>query len=145
MCSRFAKDVGVVQLGQRRFFYGSSFTAEALPQRRAGEDGGCVGEALSPGEAALFLDYVSSGLLSEARRQGVCGGCWAYALSGCLQYAVSLAYRRLGGFFDNRYMAPQLLLSCMEIEGVACGCFGGDLAGAMAQLERSGIVTFRRK
>ena len=82
--------------------------------------------------------------MSEARKQGVCGGCWAYAISACIQYATSLAYQRIGGMFDSRYMAPQLLLSCMEIEDVACGCFGGDLAGAMAQVALSGMVTFRQ-
>lgn len=128
----------------RRFFYGSTFTPGALPQRQAGEDDACVGAALSVDEATVFLDYISSGLLSEARKQGVCGGCWAYAISACIQYATSLAYERKGGMFDSRYMAPQLLLSCMEIEDVACGCFGGDLAGAMAQVAKSGMVTFRQ-
>lgn len=141
MCSRFAE--GDVAVGGRRFFYNSTFTIEALPERSSDHDA-CLGAPLTPAQRAGFLDFLDDGLLSEARGQGSCGSCWAYALSGAVQGATALAYRRLGGFFNNKYMSPQLLLSCMEIEGVACGCVGGDLAGAMAEVARQGLVTFRQ-
>jgi hypothetical protein len=146
MCSKYAAPDGQsLDPKQARFFYNSTFTTAALQQRGGGSDAeACVGPALSSAQRSVFLDFLHSGLLQEARVQGRCGSCWAYAISAVVQYATALAYQRLGGWFNNRYMAPQLLLSCIEAEGVACGCFGGDLAAGMALVAEEGMVTFRQ-
>lgn len=146
MCSKYAsEEEGLLETEGRRFFYNSTFSGDALPERRPEATGdSCTGPLLSSQEKASFVDYLFDGFLQESRIQGRCGSCWAYALSGCIQYATSLAYRRLNGCFNNRYMAHQLILSCMQVEGMACGCFGGDLAGAMGLIAQEGIVTFRQ-
>jgi hypothetical protein len=145
MCSNYASlDENSISSANARFFYNSTFTADALQQRMKGPDHGCLGPKLTPEESSAFLDYLYDGFLQRARVQGHCGSCWAYAISAAVQSATALAYQRLGGWFNNRYMAPQLLLSCVEQEGVACGCFGGDLAAMMALVSKEGIVTFRQ-
>jgi hypothetical protein len=146
MCSKYAaSDSTSLDPTKARFFYNSTFTAGALQQRPGGAEAGtCVGPALSPGRLASCLDFLQSGILQEARVQGRCGSCWAYAISAVVQYATALAYEELGGWFNNRYMSPQLLLSCVEVEGVACGCLGGDLAAGMALVAKEGMVTFRQ-
>ena len=145
MCSKYAASDGdYISSGQERFFYNSTFTAEALQQRSPGSDEARLGPALTTNQSAAFLDYLFDGFLQAARVQGQCGSCWAYSISAGVQYATALAYQRLGGWFNNRYMSPQLLLSCVEVEGVACGCYGGDLAAAMALVAKEGIVTFRQ-
>lgn len=145
MCSKYAASDGdYVSSGQERFFYNSTFNADALQQRGPGSDEACLGPPLTTKQSAAFLDYLYDGFLQGARVQGQCGSCWAFAISAGVQYATALAYQRLGGWFNNRYMSPQLLLSCVEAEGVACGCYGGDLAAAMALVAKEGIVTFRQ-
>jgi len=145
MCSKYASSSGnYVSSGQERYFYNSTFTAEAVRQRGPGSDEACLGPALTTTQSASFLDYLYGGFLQASRLQGQCGSCWAYSISAGVQYATALAYQRLGGWFNNRYMSPQLLLSCVEAEGIACGCYGGDLAAAMALVSKEGIVTFRQ-
>ena len=148
MCSKYAFDEGTLgeanSAAEMHLFYNSTFDTKSLPRRPLGKDAACLGPNMTSAESALFLDPLFEGLMQKSRTQGRCGSCWAYSISGCIQYAVSLAYRRLGGFFNNRYMSTQILLSCVEKEGVACGCFGGDLAGAMGLVSREGIVTFRQ-
>jgi Papain family cysteine protease len=144
MCSKYAATDEYVSSGQERFFYNSTFSADALQQRMPGSDVECLGPELTRAQSAIFLDYLYAGFLQKSRIQGQCGSCWAYSISAGVQYATALAYQRLGGWFNNRYMSPQLLLSCVEAEGVACGCYGGDLAAAMALVSKEGIVTFRQ-
>ena len=146
MCSKYAASDGQsLDPKEARFFYNSTFTAGALQQRGSGADAEtCVGPVLSLAQRSAFLDFLYSGLLQESRVQGRCGSCWAYAISAVVQYATALSYRSLGGWFNNRFMSPQLLLSCIEAEGVACGCFGGDLAAGMALVAEEGMVTFRQ-
>jgi len=145
MCSKYAtqnRDYG--SFDQANFFYNTAFTEIALRQRSSGSDEERIGPALSAVQSSAFLEYIYAGFLEPSRIQGKCGSCWAYSISAGVQYATALAYQRLGGFFNNRYMAPQLLLSCIEAEGVACGCYGGDLAAAMSLVSKEGMVTFRQ-
>ena len=145
MCSKYAStDESVVSSDEAKFFYNSTFTPGALRQRSPGADEECLGPALTAVESSTFLDYLYAGFLTTVRTQGQCGSCWAYSISGGVQFATALEYQRLGGWFNNRYMAPQLLLSCVEMEGVACGCYGGDLAAAMSLVAKEGMVTFRQ-
>lgn len=145
MCSNYASmEENSISSANARFFYNSTFTAGALQERMKGPDEECLGQKLTPEESSSFLDYLYAGFLQRARVQGHCGSCWAYAISAAIQSATALEYQRLGGWFNNRYMAPQLLLSCVQQEGVACGCFGGDLAAMMSLVAKEGIVTFRQ-
>jgi hypothetical protein len=146
MCSRYLtsadasnrRALSVGGGGARYSSYNTEFTADALPGAER------AAEALSPAEAVAFLDHLFGGLLSKARSQGVCGSCFAYSITGAMQYAAQLAYRRLGAFFDSKYMAHQYILSCMEVEGAACGCWGGDLALALAAVAERGLVTYQQ-
>ena len=144
MCSRFvaeesvsARDPGAAQL---EFFYNTTFDAGALRQLAAKD----LGPPLDAAAAGSHLSFLDSGLLSPSRGQGRCGSSWAYAITGAVQYMTALTYRRIGGFFNNAFMAPQLLLSCVEQPGAACGCYGGDLSKAMDFVSRQGLVTFRQ-
>jgi Papain family cysteine protease len=144
MCSRFVSEESLQLQGagsqQLNFFYNTTFDASALRERAEGD----LGPPLDAAAAGSHLAFLDSGLLSPSRGQGRCGSCWAYAITGAVQYATALSYRRLGGFFNNAFMAPQLLLSCVEEPGVACGCYGGDLSKAMDFVARQGLVTFRQ-
>jgi hypothetical protein len=144
MCSRYITSADVssrrsLSSGGTRHSYNTDFTASALPVAGGGD-----AAALSQEQAASFLDHLFDGLLSKARNQGACGSCFAYAITGAVQYATQLAYRSLGAFFDSKYMAHQYILSCIEVEGVACGCWGGDLALAMAEVAERGLVTYQQ-
>lgn len=145
MCSRFVDEASVSagekRSDQKKFFYNTTFDDTAIPARTPSDD---LGAPLSEGQRKQYLDIVESGLLAPARNQGRCGSCWAYAVTGAIQYSTALTYQRLGGFFNNDFMAPQLLLSCVEKPGTACGCFGGDLAKVMNFVSDQGIVTFRQ-
>ena len=143
MCSRFVSEGSVTaEHGSRpRFFYNTTFDATALRERSPQDD---LGPPLQDAERGQYLSFIDSGVLSHARGQGRCGSCWAYAITGAVQYATALGYRKLGGWFNNSFMSPQLLLSCVEEPGVACGCFGGDLSKAMQFVSKQGIVTFRQ-
>lgn len=145
MCSRFVDEASVStgekSSDQQKFFYNTTFDDTAIPARTPSDD---LGAPLSQEQRKQYLDIVQSGLLAPARNQGRCGSCWAYAATGAIQYSTALSYQRLGGFFNNEFMAPQLLLSCVEKPGTACGCFGGDLAKVMNFVSDQGIVTFRQ-
>ena len=144
MCSRFVSEESIsgTESGASKleFFYNTRFDAQALGQREAAD----LGAPLDERSRSSYLAFLDSGLLSPSRGQGRCGSCWAYAITGAVQYMTALSYQRLGGFFNNHFMAPQLLLSCVEEPGVACGCFGGDLSKAMDFVSKQGLVTFRQ-
>jgi len=119
--------------GGESYGYGSSFTQGALPLRAP---------APEP-NPPLFLDHIRE-LSRPARPQGGCGSCWAYALDAAVQYALSLVYRDLGFVFDDDFMSHQYLVSCYEVPGVMCGCWGGDLPRALLEIARGGLVTYRQ-
>jgi len=141
MCSHFlsSSDSSVARAlvsEDKTYRYNTVFTPGKLPPCPFAAD------QLTPQEAGVFLDYLFDGLLRRSRAQGSCGSCWAYSVTGCVGYAARRAYRDLGCFFNAQYMSHQYLLTCMQVEGVACGCWGGNLPEAFRALEERGAVTF---
>ena len=141
MCSHFlsSSDSSVARAlvsEDKTYRYNTVFAPGALPSCPL------AGGELTPQEAGVFLDYLFDGLLRRSRSQGSCGSCWAYSVTGCVGYAARRAYRELGCFFNAQYMSHQYLLTCMQVEGVACGCWGGNLPEVFRTLEERGAVTF---
>jgi len=119
--------------------YNTSFTADALPLHQGEEHS--EAEMQVPSE---FLTYLFNGMLSPDRSQGACGSCYSFSITAAVGYTLSLAYRRLGGYFSARYMSQQYIVTCYEVEGAICGCNGGDLAKALAFISDNGIPSFRQ-
>jgi hypothetical protein len=93
--------------------------------------------------SSTFYDYLVMGLLKTRRGQDeTCRSSWAFALTGFLLYATTIAYRRQGLFYDNNHFSLEYMLSCYEdSKSRVCSCKGGDLVAALSMLSSRGIIT----
>jgi len=69
---------------------------------------------------------------STPRDQGMCGGCWAFAMSGVLEGRNSILGK------SNEYISPQQLINC---EPYSMGCDGGDFPNTLRWFsEGNGVI-----
>jgi len=116
----------------------SVFDADALPLEAEPSAGSA---AAAPG---AFFEYVYEVLAERRPQERTCRSGWAFALTGAVQAAVLLSYRRLGLLFDNHHMSVEFLLSCASAPDLVCGCRGSHLCSALLRLSELGLVTFRQ-
>lgn len=72
-------------------------------------------------------DWRKTGLLLDARNQGKCGGCWAFATTSMLGDRISVGLHKLTGKHKWKYnLSVQNLLSCITEESALEGCNGAQ-------------------
>ena len=113
------------------------FDADALPLKEP--PGGSAASVLG-----ASFEYVYEVLAERRPQERTCRSGWAFALTGAVQAAVLLSYRRRGLLFDNHHMSVEFLLSCTSVPDLVCGCLGAGLCSALLRLSELGLVTFRQ-
>lgn len=83
-----------------------------------------------------FRKHLNSGKLLNAMDQKHCGGCWSFAINGCIADKLNILYD------INRWVSPQYLLSCDE-NWKTKGCGGtNDVETAAMDLEDNGTYFY---
>jgi len=84
------------------------------------------------------VDWVRQGKVSRVKDQGLCGGCWAFAVNDAVESAVAIKHNK--AVVET---SIQELLDC-DHKGVAQGCIGGQLPeGFLYVIEKKGLCPVR--
>ena len=104
--------------------------AEDLTQIAAGMANGARGVATTQFEE---VDWVKAGVVMDAKDQGQCGSCWAFATTGALEPAMRIAKKG-----DKKLdLAEQYLVDCSGSYGNN-GCSGGLMSNAYEFIKSTG-------
>jgi len=123
------------------YWAGTFFSEGVLPRREAH-----FSTLSSVPPPKIFIDYLKEGLplpQPKHRFSESCRGSWAFSVCAAIQCAATLAYKRMGVQFLNKFMSAEYLLSCYEVGPTyVCGCLGDDLPEVLQAVSQRGIVTF---
>lgn len=76
------------------------------------------------------LDWVSRGVVTDVKNQGMCGSCWSFSATGALEGLYAIQTGRLVNFSE------QDLVDCDTNDN---GCHGGDMGNAFEYVKGNGI------
>jgi len=82
-----------------------------------------------------FVDWRTSGLVTNVKDQGACGSCWAFSAVAAMESARKRAYNVLFS------MSEQELVDCCPTDQGCYGCNGGFMTGAFQWAINNGGVT----
>ncbi|KAF7279591.1 hypothetical protein GWI33_006986 [Rhynchophorus ferrugineus] len=81
------------------------------------------------------IDWREKGAVTPVKNQGVCGGCWAFSVTGSLEGAYFNKYNNLVSFSE------QQLIDCTIGKYQLLGCNGGELDPAFQYMKDKGLET----
>jgi len=113
----------------------NSFQISPGARDYVGFGGGSGDPALGSSQSQMppSIDWVAAGKVTAVEKQGTCGGCWAFVMSGMVESQLGI---RTGKLVK---LSRQYLLDCDREKNR--GCHGGRLSRALRFIQEHGICS----